>query len=119
MKKSMLIDLLTAYTDDKVAGKDGRPAFLHQCTDDELSLFQLTDDLAVLTRPVGPAPDFCRQLGDRLQAAATPPEMVIAQPTRHRKLWFGAILSGSLVSALGVLLVWWLRRGRGSPVAAG
>ncbi|MBN1317611.1 MAG: hypothetical protein JXA42_19160 [Anaerolineales bacterium] len=81
-------------------------------------LRSLTDDLASMLFPVSPSPEFIRQLGTDLAAAAVPGEVTIGKPSR-KKLVLGAVLSGSLVSAAGVLLVLVMRRNRSSPVVAG
>ena len=81
-------------------------------------LLELTEDLAALLVPVKPSPQFIQRLGTSLAAAAAPSELIIGQPS-NRRLWIGAILSGSVVSALGVLLLLWRRRERGGAVVAG
>jgi len=81
-------------------------------------LRSLTDDLASIFIPVKPSSEFIRQLGVDLAAAAVPGEVTIGKPSR-KKLVLGAILSGSLVSAAGVLLVLVMRRNRSGAIAAG
>lgn len=81
-------------------------------------LKSLTDDLAALLLPVSPSPEFIRRLGTDLASAAVPEAVTIGKPSR-KKLVLGAILSGSLVSAAGVVLVLIMRRSRGGVIAAG
>lgn len=124
MKKRLLVDLLVGYADSLIGRESQGIELVRQMaqpySDDPLldELLELTDDLAALLVPVRPSPEFIRRLGTSLAAAAAPSELIIGQPS-NRKLWIGAILSGSVVSALGVLLLLWRRRGRGSPVVAG
>jgi hypothetical protein len=81
-------------------------------------MIQLVEALSAVLRPVSVSPDFVRELGEGLAAAASPTEITIGRPSRRRMLWLGAVLSGSLVSAMGVLVVWLRRRNRRSPVLA-
>jgi hypothetical protein len=81
-------------------------------------MIQLVEALSTVLRPVTVSPQFVRDLGEGLAAAAAPAEITIGRPSRRRTLWLGAVLSGSLVSATGVLVVWLRRRNRRSPVLA-
>ena len=83
----------------------------------EADLVQLVEALSAVLRPVSASPMFVRGLGQGLAAAAAPAEITIGRPSR-RWLWLGAVLSGSLVSATGVLIVWLRRRHRRSPLLA-
>jgi hypothetical protein len=120
MKKRVLVELLSAYAEDLIAGGlNAADYVMYAAQSDELAqLLRLTDEIAALLVPVVPAPGFAKQLGSSLAAAAESAEIVIAQPSR-RRIWLGALLSGSLVSAAGVLAWWWMRRSRGGTVAAG
>jgi hypothetical protein len=82
-------------------------------------LIHLVEALAVVLRPVSASPQFLRDLGEGLAAAAAPAEITIGRPRLRRRFWLGAVLSGSLVSAMGVLFVWLRRRNRRSPLLAG
>jgi len=123
MSKRVMSELVNQYSDDYLSGK-GSPDLptSHVVRRDEADLltdlFQLVSDISALFVPTNPSPEFINELGLCLAAAATPADIQVAQPSSHRKLWFGAILSGSLVSAVGVLLVWFIRHRRGA-VAAG
>ena len=115
MNKRVMGELLDAYANGLIAVGD-----LPHCPDELTDLFRLTDGIAALLLPVAPSAEFIQQLGAGLAAAATPPEIIIAQPSSKKLwLWLGAILSGSLVSAAGVLLLLFMRRGRRTVVAAG
>jgi hypothetical protein len=120
MKKRVLVELLNAYANDLVVGNPDVTDYLSYAaqSDDVAGLLRLTDQIAALLVPVNPSPEFVRQLGATLAAAAAPAEIMIARP-RNRKVWLGALLSGSLVSVAGVLALWWMRRSRRSAVAAG
>jgi len=83
----------------------------------EADLVQLVEALSAVLRPVSSSPEFIRGLGQGLAAAAAPAEITIGRPSR-RWLWLGAVLSGSLVSATGVLIVCLRRRHRRSPLLA-
>jgi hypothetical protein len=116
MKKRVLGEILNAYADNLLAGDGTAGKYLSRHPDDTGilgDLLRLTEEIAALLTPVSPAPGFIRRLDQRLSA---PAEIIIARPSRN-KLWLGA-LAGSLVSAVGVLLVVWMRRGRSSVVAA-
>jgi hypothetical protein len=89
-----------------------------QDTDVWDDMIQLVEALSAVLRPVSVSPQFVRDLGEGLAAAAAPTEITIGRPSRRRTLWVGAVLSGSLVSAMGVLVVWLRRRNRRSPVLA-
>jgi hypothetical protein len=80
-------------------------------------MVQLVEALSDVLRPVCASPQFVRDLGQGLAAAAVPAEITIGRPSR-RRLWLGAVLWGSLVSATGVLIVWLRYRHRKSPVLA-
>jgi hypothetical protein len=120
MKKRALVELLDAYADDLLAGRLAAADYLSYAAQSNLAaeLFKLTDEIVTLLVPVNPSPEFIQQLGTTLAAAATPAEIHVARPSR-RKIWLGALVSGSLVSAVGVLALWWMKRGRGGTVAAG
>jgi len=116
MKKRVLGEILDAYADNLGGGDCTVDKYLSRYPDDAGvlgDLLRLTDEIAALLTPVRPAPGFVRRLDQCLSA---PAEIIIAQPSRN-KLWLGALV-GSLVSAVGVLLVVWMRRGRSSVVAA-
>ena len=116
MKQRSLIDLVNAYTDGLLAGNLTEGDYLSYSAqpDDVTELLKLTDDIAGLLVPINPSPKFVQQLG----AAAAPAEIIIAQPS-SKKIWLGALLSGSLVSAIGVLALWWMRRNRRGAAVAG
>ena len=118
MKRRVLGELLNAYADNRPAAD----AWLRATQPEDASvltdLLELTNGIAALLVPINPSPEFVRELGTGLAAAAAPAEIIIAWPSSN-KLWFGALLSGSLVSAAGVLIVWLMRRSRRSLVAAG
>ncbi len=120
MKKRVWVELVNAYA-DSLLSDNLRPVDLqHQVeqSDDLAELFRLTDLIAALLIPVDPEPEFVQKLGGSLAAAAGPAEITIAQPS-HRWVWLGALVSGTLVSGLGVLALLWMRRSRRSAVAAG
>jgi hypothetical protein len=81
-------------------------------------MIQLVEALSAVLRPVSASPQFLNDLSEGLAAAAVPAEITVGRSTRRRSLWLGAILSGSLVSAMGVLFVWFMRRNRRSPILA-
>ncbi len=121
-RRRMVIELVNAYADGVTTGRNATAVVQVQPDPPEEStllsdLFRLTDEIAALLVPVDPSPQFVRRLGQSLAAAAEPAEIIIAQSS-NRKLWIGALLSGSLVSALGVLAVLWFRRGRHSAAPA-
>ncbi len=120
MKKRGFIDLVNAYADGLVAGNLTAGDYLSYTAqpDDVTELLRLTDDIAGLLVPINPSPKFIQQLGIALAAAAAPAEIIIAQPSRKR-IWLGALLSGSLVSAIGVLALWWMKRSRRGAAVAG
>jgi hypothetical protein len=89
-----------------------------QDTDVWDDMIRLVEALSAVLRPVSVSPRFLRELGEGLAAAAVPTEITIGRPSRRRTLWLGAVLSGSLVSAMGMLVVWLRRRNRRSPVLA-
>ncbi len=120
MKKRMLVDILGSYVDDLVAGSLSEADYLPNFAGEKevMELFELTTELAALLVPVDPSAEYIQELGTSLAAAAAPVEIIIGRPS-HKKLWIGALLSGSLVSAAGVLALWWVRRSRRSTVPAG
>jgi hypothetical protein len=89
-----------------------------QHTDVWDDMIELVEALSAVLCPVTASPQFVRELGEGLAAAAAQTEITIGRPSRRRTLWWGAILSGSLVSAMGVLVVWLRRRNRSSPALA-
>ena len=117
MKKQKIREQINTYADQILGG--GAGDWDDDSVGDSLltDLLWLTNELAALLVPVNPSPTFIRKLGADLAAAAAPSEIEIAKPSR-RKLWIGAILSGSLVSVLGVLFVWLMRKSRRSSVVA-
>ena len=120
-----LSEILDEYTENLVSGTHSDTGFLGEFTDPDdkqlvTDLVQLTNDLAALLVPVKPSPEFVRQLKTNLAAAAAPSQVAIGRRSKKKLwIWLGAILSGSLVSAAGVLVVWLMRRGRSGAVAAG
>jgi hypothetical protein len=120
MRRHVWIELVNAYA-DSLLSDNLRVADYQSHTarsDDLAELFRLTDQIAALLIPVDPEPEFVRQLGGRLAAAASPAEITVARPS-HTRIWVGALVSGTLVSGIGVLALWWMKRGRRSAVAAG
>lgn len=120
MDRRALGELLNEYVDGLIAGSRTATDAVGRYPADGSSaagLFSLTDDLASLLVPVKLTPEFIQELGESLASAAAPAETAATRPSA-RKLWLGALVSGSLVSAVGVLVVWWMRRGRGSAVTA-
>jgi hypothetical protein len=89
-----------------------------QETDIWEDMVHLIESLSAVLRPVTASPHFIRDLGQGLSAAGAPAEITIGRPRRRWSLWLGAVLSGSLVSAMGVLVVWLRRRNRRSPLMA-
>ncbi len=120
MKRRVWIELVNAYA-DSLLSDNLRVTDLqsHAARSDDLAqLFRLTDQIAALLVPVDPEPEFVRRLASRLVAAASPAEITVARPS-HTRVWVGALLSGTLVSGIGVLALWWMRRSRRSAVPAG
>lgn len=116
MKKRVLGEIVNAYADNLRAGDCTADRHIARYPDDDGvlgDLLRLTEEIAALLTPVRPAHGFVRRLDQSLSA---PAEIIVARPSRN-KLWLGALV-GSLVSAVGVLLVVWMRRGRSSVVAA-
>jgi len=115
----MWVELVNAYADSLLEDNLRVTDFKSQAerSGDLAELFQLTDQIAALLTPVEPEPEFVQQLGQELVATAAPAEITVAQPS-HRWFWLGALVSGGLVSAVGALAVWWLRRGRHRTVTA-
>jgi hypothetical protein len=118
----MLSEITNAYANHLTSGTSAlsgnveRDAFAN---DQVLGgLIRLSDQIAELLVPVAPAPEFVHRLGTRLTAAAAPCEIRIGHQSRQR-FWLGALLSGSLVSATGFVLVWVLLRGRRATMLAG
>lgn len=120
MKKRTLLDLVNSYADHLVAGNlTSADNLLEASQSDEVAtLLKLTDEIAAVLIPVSPEPRFIQQLGTTLAAAAAPAEIIIGHSSKNR-FWLGALLSGSLVSALGVLALVWMRRSRRGTAAAG
>jgi hypothetical protein len=120
MKKRTVVDLVNSYADYLVRGDlPGAGNLLETRQSDELTpLLRLTDQIAAVLIPVSPDPEYIQQLGTTLAAAAAPAEIIIGFSSK-RRVWLGALLSGSLLSALGVLALVWMRRSRRSTVAAG
>ncbi len=119
MKKRTLVDLVNAYADHLVRGDLTGAGYLLEAgqSNDLASLLRLTDEIAAVLIPISPDPDYIQQLGATLAAAAAPAEIIIGYSSKKR-VWFGALLSGSLLSALGVLALVWMRRSRRGTVAA-
>jgi len=122
MSQQVVSELVNQYTDDflfdrEVADMAGSKAARPDDADLLKDLFRLVGDLSALLTPANPSPEFISQLGQSLAAAASPAEIEIG-PGSNRKLWIGAILSGSFVSAVGVLLVWFIRHRRGAVAAS-
>ena len=120
MKKRTLVDLVNAYADHLIRGDMAGAGYLLESgqSDEVAPLLRLTDEIASVLLPVSPDPDFIQQLGVALAAAAAPAEIIIGYSPK-RRVWLGALLSGSLLSAIGVLALVWMRRSRRSTVAAG
>ena len=124
MKKKMMIDLVDAFAERAIGQHDASQCDwlygVENPSDRDLlsDFYDLTEDLVTLLAPVSPSPRFLQQLGTSLAAVASSTEVTVTRPS-HRTLWIGAILSGSLVSAAGVLLLWIRRRNRGGTLAAG
>lgn len=122
MKKRDLVDILGSFVDDLVTGNLSEADYLSDFAGEEevIELLELTDRISAILVPVEPSAEFVQRLGTSLAAAAAPAstEIIIGR-SRHQKFWMGALLSGSLVSAVGVFALWWLRRSRRSamPVA--
>lgn len=120
MTRRIWVELVNAYADSLLSDNLRVTDFREQAaeSDDLAELFRLTDQIAALLIPVDPEPEFVRQLGNSLAAAAAPAEITVAEPSRKR-LWLGALISGTVVSGIGVLALWWMRRGRRSTAVAG
>ena len=120
MKKRTLVDLVNSYADHLVAGNLTSADYLLEASqsDEVATLLKLTDEIAAVLIPVCPEPQYVQRLGTTLAAAAAPAEIIIGRSSKNR-FWLGALLSGSLVSALGVLALVWMRRSRRGTVAAG
>jgi hypothetical protein len=120
MKRRVWVELVNAYADSLLSDNLKVTDFQsHTARSDDLAeLLRLTDQIAALFIPVDPEPEFVRQLGKGLAAAAEPAEITVAVPS-HKRIWLGALIYGTLVSGIGVLALWWMRRGRRSTAAAG
>lgn len=120
MKKRTLVDLVNAYADHLVRGDLTSAGYLLEAgkSDEVAPLLQLTDEIASILIPVSPDPGYIQKLGVALAAAAVPAEIIIGYSSK-RRVWLGALLSGSLLSAIGVLALVWMRRSRRGTFAAG
>lgn len=115
----MWVDLVNAYTDTLLSDNLSVSDFeTHAARSGDLAgLFRLTNQIAALLVPVEPKPEFVQELGEELVSSVAPTRIRVAQPN-HRNVWLG-VLYGSLVSAVGVLALWLMRRNRRSTVVAG
>lgn len=80
-------------------------------------LIKLADELSQILMLVHPRPKFVKNLKSDLLSHTANDRIIVAQP-RRRGLMVGALLSGSILSALGIFLLIRVRRGKRSSLAS-